>query len=186
MVGRILYPIIDEDVSTFRNILFNDYNEDPYEQYEDPLQLGFKVGFNPSSPFFSGSLYENSLFNGDTPYNSIRSFFEKYGYGGDIDDIAIRYEWYLEFKRKLFTIFEKNIKEGQKTYNKPYYINKISGLNNLNKKIIKYGEDKITIILNEDVRMISWYLSELYNNLVYSYKNKRWMIPAVAHCNEGC
>lgn len=174
MVGRVLYPTIDEDVNTFRNILFNDFNNNTYEQYEDPLILGFKIGFNPDSPFFNGEISDESLFNGDTPYNSIRYFFEKYG---DIPDIMDRYYWYIEFKKKLFTIFEKNIKEGQKTYNKPYYINKISGLNNLNKKITKYGEEKITITLNEDVRMIAWYLSELYNNLVYSYKNKRYMFP---------
>jgi len=177
MVGRVLFPKIDEDVNTFRNILFNDFNNDPYEQYEDPLILGFKVGFNPNSPFFNGSTVGDDI--SSSPFNSIRYFFDKYGFGGDapIDEIATRYEWYLEFKRKLFTIFEKNITEGQPVYNKPYYINKISGLNNLNKKIIKYGDDKLTITLNEDVRMIAWYLSELYNNLVYSYKNKRYMIP---------
>jgi len=176
MVGRVLFPKIDEDVNTFRNILFNDFNNDPYEQYEDPLILGFKVGFNPNSPFFNGSTVGDD--SSTSPFNSIRYFFDKYGFGdSSIDDIATRYTWYQEFKKKLFTIFEKQITEGQPVYNKPYYINKISGLNKLNKKIIKYGEDKLTITLNEDVRMIAWYLSELYNNLVYSYKNKRWMIP---------
>jgi len=41
----------------------------------------------------------------------------------------------------------------------------------------KYGEDKITITLNEDVSMIGWYLAELYNTMIYSYKNKRHMFP---------
>ena len=43
--------------------------------------------------------------------------------------------------------------------------------------MVKYGEDKITITLNEDVSMIGWYLAEMYNTLIYSYKNKRYMFP---------
>ncbi len=43
--------------------------------------------------------------------------------------------------------------------------------------MIKYNEDKITITMNEDVSMIAWYLSELYNNISYSYRNQRFMFP---------
>lgn len=168
--GRLLYPKIDEDVHAFRNILFNDFNskggDDISDQYEDPLILGFEISFNSDSP----------LFNGDTTnpkMNSIGNFFNKYS---KIDEIQNRQHYWKEFNDKIFTIFEQDLKKANE-YNKPYYINKINGLNSLNKKIMKYGEDKLTITLNEDVRMISWYISELYNNLVYSYKNKRMMIP---------
>lgn len=168
--GRILFPEIDEDVNTFRNILFPDsigatqYQE---EQYEDPLQLGFEVSFDENSPFFSGN-------ETGGPYNSMGYFMNKYF---DIGEIGWRNVLWSEFKDRIFTIFEKNTGNIRNVTNKPYYIQKIAGLNNLNKKIIKYGEDKLTITLNEDVRMISWYLSELYNNIVYSYKNKRMMFP---------
>jgi len=174
--GRVLFPTTDEDVNLFRNVLFPDsssgnkivglFNE---EQYEDPLKLGFEVSFDINSPLFSGGETATPAFN------SVEHFLEKYG---DIEDVSWRYGIWLEFKNRLFTIFEKNLEKGlRSTTNKPYYINKISGLNNLNKKINKYGEDKLTITLNEDVRMVSWYIAELYNNLAYSYKNKRWMIP---------
>lgn len=178
--GRILFPEIDEDVNRFRNVLFSDHAY-PFknkigngDQFEDPLKLGFEIDFDIDSPFFNGD--ENDEFIGNNPpYNTMRRFFYKYI---DIEDITYRYYWYLEFKKKLFTIFEKNLNKGNKNiFNKPYYIKKISGLNKLNQKLIKYGEDKLTITLNEDVRMISWYISELYNNLIYSYKNKRMMIP---------
>lgn len=174
--GRVLYPSIDEDVNAFRNVLFPDSSSDNKlgglfneEQYEDPIKLGFEISFDINSPLFFG----NSL---DTPaFNSVEYFFKKYG---DIEDVGFRYNLWLEFKQRLFSIFEKNLENTLRSkINKPYYINKISGLNNLNKKINKYEEDKLTITLNEDVRMISWYIAELYNNLTYSYKNKRYMIP---------
>lgn len=181
--GRILFPTIDEDVNTFRNVLFPDTGWDysgktqqagwrtGEDQYEDPIKLGFEISFDINSPFFFD-------IPGNPPYNSIKHFIGKYGYNGSIQELAWRGELWREFKDRLFTIFEKNLeKDSRILVNKPYYINKISGLNNLNKKIINYTEDKITITLNEDVRMISWYLSELYNNLVYSYKDKRIMFP---------
>jgi len=177
--GRILFPKIDEDVNMFRNVLFpnssaenNLVNLASEEQYEDPAMLGFEISFDVNSPLFFGNDYPTPA----PAYNSIEYFLNKYGDLGE--DMYLRNTLWMEFKDKIFTIFEKNLeKDFRNVKNKPYYINKISGLNNLNKKIIKYSEDKLTITLNEDVRMISWYISELYNNLVYSYKNKRYMIP---------
>jgi hypothetical protein len=184
--GRVLYPKIDEDVNEFRNVLFR---ENSIEQYEDPTILGFEISFDTDSPFFDGGTEkEKMLFNNDplfTPtklpfiqrqVNSLGYFLQKYGNQLGILEIENRFYYWKEFKEKLFTIFKDETSK-QNIYDKPYYINKISGLRNLNKKIIKYGEDKITISLNEDVRMLAMYLSELYNNLVYSYKDKRMMIP---------
>lgn len=177
--GRVLYPQIDEDVNTFRNVLFNQYQQPKFadfseQQYEEPLYLGFEVFFDTDSPFFVGN-NDTDINSEVASTNSIKYFFQKYQ---QIEDIYWRYSLWTEFKNRLFSIFEINTqREMSNKYNKPYYINKISGLNLLNKKIIKYGEDKISITLNEDVRMIAWYISELYNNLTYSYKNKRWMVP---------
>jgi hypothetical protein len=190
--GRVLIPTIDENTNTFRNILFPDTTwhyqgtgntqksgwADNSDQYEDPLKLGFEIFFDTNSPFFAGSDEDDQdydLDNETVPFNSIKRFFQKYQ---KITEIFWRYLTWQEFRNKLFTIFEKDMINDKRSYsNKPYYINKIGGLENLVKKITKYGEDKLTITLNEDVRMISWYLSELYNNLVYSYKDKRNMIP---------
>ncbi len=178
--GRVLFPTIDEDVNLFRNVLFPDSSSDnkisimSEDQYEDPTKLGFEIAFDIDSPLFYGSDYKTTK---EPAYNSIEYFFKKYGKSDHpIGDIQWRYKIWLEFKERLFSIFEKNLEKTNKN-NKPYYINKISGLKNLNKKINNYEEDKLTITLNEDVRMISWYIAELYNNLAYSYKNKRWMIP---------
>jgi len=179
--GRILYTKFDSDVDLFRNIMFPDYigqntnnkqntkNLIGEEQYEDPLILGFEISFNTNSPLFYGTDIEES-----TAYNSIGYFLNKYS---DINDIEWRKDVWIEFKNRIFSIFNKSDTNDNKKYSKSYYINKISGLENLIKKITNYGEDKLTITLNEDVRMISWYISELYNTLSYSYKNKRWMIP---------
>lgn len=170
-VGRILYPELDVEMDTFRNVLYPKYLKEE-EQYEDPLYLGFEIYFDEDSPFFIGNT-DSNLDSETVSKNSIKYFFQQYK---RINDIYWRYPLWTEFKNRIFTIFEINTKNSPGK-NKPYYINKITGLNNLNKKIIKYGDDKISISLFEDVRMISWYLSELYNNLCYSYKNKRWMVP---------
>lgn len=178
--GRALFEILDKDVSKFRNILNSNRGENDsdyiYEDsYEEPLMLGFEIFFDTNSPLF----YDDTT----THKNSIKYFLEKYGnfnVNGDnisIDDIKNRHDQWKEFKNRIFSIFERTTTEGNKISTKPYYINKIVGLNKLNKKIITYGEDKLTITLNEDVRMISWYISELYNTLVYSYQNKRMMFP---------
>lgn len=179
-VGRILYPILDEDTNTFRNVLFNQYQQNKFsdfseEQYEDPLYLGFELFFDTDSPFFCGTNDPDLNSEANPSVNSIKHFFQKYQ---QIDDIYWRYSLWTEFKSRLFSIFQMNTSGSRRNkFDKPYYINKITGLNLLNKKITKYGEDKISIVLNEDVRMIAWYISELYNNLSYSYRNKRWMIP---------
>ena len=80
--GRILFPEIDENVNTFRNVLYPDNYENnrsgitsgwssTSDQYEDPLQLGFEISFDTDSPFFGGD-------ESGGPYNSMGRFMSKY------------------------------------------------------------------------------------------------------------
>lgn len=142
---------IDEDI--FRYSLSDDY--------EDPTLLGFSILFKDNSPLFSED--KNSVFDFINKYQNIR-------------DISIRGQILTEFKRIFNNIFRFDF-NNQIQKQKRYYIESILGLNRLNAKMTKYKEDKLTITLTEDVSMLSLYLAELYNNLVYDYKNQRYMIP---------
>lgn len=171
--GKTIQKDQDEDTNTFKRSLYSNPELGGYRQtefwYEDPFVPSFELYFDDTSP----------LFNEDQNHkNCLNSFLSSYQV---IDDngYASRSVIWKEFKNVFFKIFEKDIERNTERNrpNKAYYISKIEGLENLNKKIINYPEDKIKITLNEDVSMISWYISELYNNLIYSYRNKRFMVP---------
>ena len=131
--------------------------------YQDPLFLSFDILLDSiNSP----------LLTTDVTKGSLSSFFEKYG---TIPSISNRLKVYLEFKDILTRLFNVNHHTIDK--NKSYYINSIAGLDKLSAKIVDYQKDKITITLNDDVTMISSFLSSLYNNLCYSYKDQRFIIP---------
>jgi hypothetical protein len=167
--GKSVQRINDDDTYTFKRGLYTQYGLRQNDfWYEDPFIPSFEIFFNENSPFF----------NDRSEPNCLRYFIDKYS---QIDPTGYnnRLDLWQEFKKVFFKIFEKDLQDNQNRniQNKPYYITKISGLNNLNKKMIKYNEDKITITINEDVSMIAWYLSELYNNISYSYRNQRFMFP---------
>ena len=166
--GRTIQVEYDDDTNTFKRSLKTNTTAGGYGQtdfwYEDPFVPSFELFFDDTlSPFFNGQIA-----NFITKYNTIDST----GY-------AQRLNIWTEFKKVFFKIFEKGTERNvnRNLKNKAYYITKIAGLNNLNKKMITFGEDKITITLNEDVSMVALYLSELYRNLVYSYRNQRYMFP---------
>jgi hypothetical protein len=167
--GKSVQRVNDDDTYTFKRGLYTQYGLRQNDfWYEDPFIPSFEIFFNENSPFF----------NDKSEPNCLRYFIGKYS---QIDPTGYnnRLDLWQEFKKVFFKIFEKDLQDNQNRniQNKPYYITKISGLNNLNKKMIKYNEDKITITMNEDVSMIAWYLSELYNNISYSYRNQRFMFP---------
>jgi hypothetical protein len=169
MDGKAIQKEYDIDTDTFKRSLYSEFGFRSSDfWYEDPFIPSFELYFDEDSPFFTDSLNK---------YNSLYYFYDKY----QIIDSTYndRIELWKEFKNVFFKIFENTLQQNSNTRqkSKSYYITKIAGLENLNKKIIKYGEDKITITLNEDVSMISYYLSELYNNIIYSYKNQRYMFP---------
>lgn len=177
--GQQIQKTYDEDTNTFKRGLYSQYGyRDEDFWYEDPFIPSFELYFDENSPFFAG---DNSSLS-YTKTNSLKYFLQTYGLSDGLDSIDLqgylkRFELWNEFKNVFFKIFQKNMQTDITFYNKPYYISKISGLNNLNKKIINYGEDKISITLNEDVSLLVWYIAELYNNLVYSYKNQRFAFP---------
>lgn len=181
--GKAVQLRYDEDTNAFKRALrskpgVKGYGESDF-YYEDPFIPKFELYFDETSPLFNGS--SPSLLNGNTASpNSLYDFMKKYV---EVDSAyEERFNLWVEFKNVFFKIFEKELKINNETIsrnklNKAYYINSIKGLENLNKKMIKFGEDKMTITINEDVSMFAWYLAELYNNIVYSYKNQRFMFP---------
>ena len=137
-------------------------------QYEDPTLLGFEIMLETDTPLFSDSGQKSSA----------ASFLKQYG---NIKEIGYRKDILAEFQKILFLIFDKDF-NNQNVRNKTYYIESILGVDKLNAMITKYegindSSDKLTISLTEDVSMLSLYLAELYNNLAYSYKNQRYLIP---------
>ena len=179
--GEAIQSEYDEDTNTFKRGLYSQFGfrQDEF-WYEDPFIPAFELFFDEDSPFFAGSDYLND----ETSANSLKYFIKQY-MSIDPTGYETRFNLWKEFKTVFFKIFETNLlsNKNRNLSNKTYYITKVKGLEKLNNKITSYYNgkeeeaDKITITLNEDVSMIAWYLSELYNNLIYSYKNKRHMFP---------
>lgn len=174
--GKAIQREYDEDTNTFKRSLYTQpelgssegaYGESDF-WYEDPTYPAFELFFDENSPFFTE----------DDDWGSLTSFLSLYS---EIDPIGYqnRSEILDEFRKVFFKIFEKSVglNSHRNVKNKSYYITKIGGLENLTKKISNFGEDKITITLNEDVAYFAYYISELYNNLVYSYAHKRYAFP---------
>jgi len=164
--GRDVQSLADNDTSIFKRAL---KGTDIDYYYEDPFIPSFELFFDQNSPLFVTSQTTNNSFQYFiTNYNIINSA-----------DYTNRVGIWNEFRNTFFKIFETTLysNSNRGISDKSYYATKIEGLGNLNHKMIKYGEDKITITLNEDISMIGWYLAELYNTMIYSYKNKRYMFP---------
>jgi len=141
------------------------YSKNIKNIFEDPTYLGFSIKIDTSSsPLFN--------YGGINKGASVGSFIQKYNI---IPDIADRQEIYDEFVSRIFELFQSDFTNNQ--FVRSYYIQSISGLDKFNSKMVKYGEDKLSIILTEDISLRSTYLAELYNNLCYSYKDQRYMIP---------
>jgi hypothetical protein len=151
---------------------------DPLFFFQDPLFLTFDIILDTQySPLFITDSTATGLNNvglRSTSYkNSLAKFLTDYS---NIYSIRARQKIHEEFLKNMFLLFNTEFNILSK--NKSYYINSIAGLDNLQKKIVDFEKDKITITLNEDVSMISTYVANLYKNLVYSYRDQRYMIPA--------
>lgn len=154
-----LNSIVDGNTNIFRYGIFNN----PGNEIEDPTVLGFTLEIDDQSPLFT----------------EIEGFISKYKLFNS--EIASREPVYNEFKNNIVQFFKSqesatsNVEKG--IYIKSHYINTISGLDNLTKKFIDYGTDKISIQLYEDIKLHSNYLAYLYNNLIYSYDSGRELLP---------
>ena len=157
--GAILRTIVDGDSDVFRYGLYK-YDD---SEFEDPTYLGFTIEIDDQTALF----------------NQVKPFLEKQSITRT--EHLTRLPVYDEFISKIVQIFksqesvESQDKKG--VYIKSHYINSITGLDNINKKFIKWRTDKLTVELYEDISMFSTYLTYLYNNLTYSYENGRALIP---------
>jgi len=152
--------VLDKDSYDFKYGLedYGYYSEDFF--YQDPLFLSFDIVLDT---------YQSPLFGME---NSLSSFLDKYG---EIPSIKNRVDIYNEFYdivKRLFNVGNYSIDK-----NKSYYIASITGLDKITAKMVDYQKDKITITLSEDVSMVSSYMALLYNNLSYSYKDQKYIIP---------
>jgi len=168
--GTYIYgsPYNTQSTAEYDTDIFKYHLQPNSPEHEDPAFLGFEIyieDLDKSSPFFK-----------NPNENKVLDFLLKYS---AIDDMNKRINLYKEFRTKLFKIFNSTSEDGSdKKISRNYYITSIAGTDTvINKKIIKYPEDKITITLNEDICMTAQYLAELYNNLIYSYRSNRYMIP---------
>lgn len=149
----------------------NPLNRD--SSYEDPTYLMFNLKIDKlSSPLFNYSLYQTLSLSSNETNNlgSVTYFLEKYK---NIPEIKSREEVYVHFIDAITKIFPND----DSFMRKQHYIEMISGLDKLNKKMVEYEKDIITLTLSEDVSLSTLYIAELYNNLTYSYQNGRKLIP---------
>lgn len=146
----------------------NNFRYNTASFYEDPTYLGYNIKIDmDSSPLFN---YGDNI---DTQKpSSALNFIKRYS---NIPDIANREPIWNEFVTKFTDFFGNSLFSNP--MRKSHYIESITGLEKLTQKFVKYREDKLTIQLTEDVSLRSSYLAELYNNLCYSYKEQRYLIP---------
>lgn len=141
---------------------------------EDPTMLGYDISIDLiSSPLFNGAVID-----------FINSF-------PNTDEIKSRLELYNRFRDQFLSFFKSNAPNSSglnlSDPIKAYYIKKITGLDRLNesnlsndtkKSFVNYGEDFITLTLNEDVTQNMGYLASLYKALSWSRINGKQVIPA--------
>jgi len=131
--------------------------------YEDPTFLGYTIELDENSALFTDVL----------PFIETRMT--------TCTELSSRISVYKEFVNKIRQVFNSQdsvVSPNEKLeFIKQHYINSISGMDILQKKFIKWKEDKLTFELHEDISMFSTYLAYLYNNLTYSYENGRVLIP---------
>ena len=171
---------IDIDAS---NIYLTTYKSTNFNN-EDPVSFGYDIIINyATSPLFNGG---------------IEDFIDKFSSYGEIKS---RKDVVSQFKSQFFKFFKvdssSSIKDsngnsaiqpnefGTKYVPRTYYLKKLSGLDNLTesinsdkpKQFIDYGNDYLTLTLNEDVTINMGYLASLYKILSWSRINGKKMFP---------
>jgi len=134
--------------------------------------FGYNTSDSKEDPTFI--IYDLYMDYGESPlFNSVADFFNNYS--SSMPELAERPQLYSQFVNMVKKIFPGD--ENQNSGTKRHYINSISGLDLLFKKIVTYPEDVLTFTMSDDITMLAQYISELYTNLVYSYDTKRYLIP---------
>jgi len=136
---KFKYPNMDEDW----------WNEDPtYLVYNMKMDRGSSPLWNyieSDVDVYSTSFGDNPPTILDKPGSAI-DFIEKYS---EISEISSRWDILSEFQKYISRIF--TLSSWAQMDRAQHYIEMISGLDKLNSKMVKYGEDKLTITLSEDV-----------------------------------
>ena len=165
-------PLLNQHISNFRGWGVNgniELGNNVLLDIEDPTFIIFDINIvdNDESPLFLDT---------NTSLNSVRNFLGRYmEQDPEINTSAQIYPEFLKICKLIFPFSGNSNKT--KSGSKRHYINSVSGLGILNKKIINYPEDKIIINISEDVSMLSQYLVELYQNMTYSFASQRQLIP---------
>jgi hypothetical protein len=165
------------------NIYLTTYKSTNFNN-EDPVNFGYDIIIN----------YANSpLFNG-----GIENFIDKFS---SYSEVKTRKDVISQFKSQFFKFFKIDASTSVKDYKgnsvmepdefggkyvpRTYYLKKLSGLDNLTesinsdkpKQFIDYGNDYLTLTLNEDVTVNMGYLASLYKILSWSRINGKKMFP---------
>jgi hypothetical protein len=146
---------------------------------EDPIIFGFDLMINHmTSPLYS-AYTEKSPFTGD-----LESFF-KFAKDNSLVEVTNRRPIYEEFMNQLEVIFlTTNV--GKFDTFRAHYLTGIDGLDKLieqnsgivkGKQFAKYGEDRISLKLTEDVHLNSGYLAHLYKTMSYNKLTGKMIIP---------
>ena len=184
--NQILYDIPDSEIkeydkSTDRTIIrekkwhtdaLQDFLQE-LDELQDPTYLGFELIFvADESPLFN---YDQGGELSDGKHNSALKFIQTYY---NIPDVYFREAIIIEFLANLKQMFHvfTNATDNQ-IVNKRHYVEMITGLEKLTDRIVKYEESFIEVQLTEDVSLRTQYLADLYNNLLYDYRTKRYMLP---------
>jgi len=140
-----------------------------FDENEDPTILGVDLKIKGNSPLLNGEIEE-----------FIKSF-QEYG------ELSSRLEIFNLFKTQLLKFFDTDQSISLQTdakKNKAYYLQGISGLDNLvestgsdGKYFIDFGKDVITLEFLEDVTQNMGYLSSLYKTMSYSRLHGKDLIP---------
>jgi len=147
------------------------YSKDIDTVFDDPTYLGYTLKIETESSALWNYGVVDIAEPGET--GSALSFINKYA---TIPEIAQRRDIYFEFLTRFSQLFGTTLNYNK--FVKSNYIESITGLDKLMEKMVKYNaEDKLTVMLTEDVSLKSTYISELYNNLIYSYNNQRYVMP---------
>lgn len=171
--------MFDKQSNNFKKVLlgYDNTKISKSDNYEDPTYLIFDIQIDTDhSPLFSKFADDISALNFMKNYSdSIPEILERLNIG-----ITESNDMLSEFQNQFLKLFQTttpNSSDYPNNGSKQHYIESISGLDILNKKLINYPEDFITFTVSEDITMLLQYITELYNNLTYSYNTQRQLIP---------
>jgi len=177
--GSRLNWMFDKQSNLFKKVLlgYDNTKISKSDNYEDPTYLIFDIQIDTDhSPLFSKFENDISALNFLKNYSdSIPELSERLNIRSN-DPTDMVSEFQNQFL-KLFQTTTPNSTDYPNNGSKQHYIESVSGLDLLNKKIINYPDDFITFTVSEDITLLLQYITELYNNLTFSYDTQRQLIP---------